>query len=383
MPNAPYNDYWGYQDNLLPKYHKKIGHDVTVVVTNTMHKDGKIVEIPESDYILNDGVRVIRLKRKKYCHRVLTNLNSKIDVMPYLTEIKPDYIFFHGLISSTIYDIVKYKKKFVPNCIIVQDNHLDYNNGLKNKGLKEKIIRAYYRHNVKKTIKYVDKIYGVTPWRKKYAEEYFKVPSNKIDVLIMGADDENIDFINSATIRQEIRKKYGIKDSDYLIVTGGKLDAQKNVIELMKACAKISNVKLLIFGSVLNDIRNEFEDIISTNSNIVYVGWVDSDKTYNYFLASDLVCFPGTHSVMWEQACACKTPCLFQFWEGVEHLNNGGNSDFIFPVTVDTIKAKINELLYTDKYYQMKAVANSDKTNIYLYSKIAEKSLTVVENKYI
>ena len=29
-PNAPYNDYWGYQDNLLPKYHKKLGHDVTV-----------------------------------------------------------------------------------------------------------------------------------------------------------------------------------------------------------------------------------------------------------------------------------------------------------------------------------------------------------------
>ena len=67
--NAPYNDYWGYQDNLLPKYHKKLGHDVTLIVTNTIHKGGKIVETDCSDYVLNDGVRVIRLRKKKYPHR--------------------------------------------------------------------------------------------------------------------------------------------------------------------------------------------------------------------------------------------------------------------------------------------------------------------------
>ena len=44
-PKAPYNNYWGYQDNLLPKYQRKLGHDVTMIVTNTMHKDGKIILI--------------------------------------------------------------------------------------------------------------------------------------------------------------------------------------------------------------------------------------------------------------------------------------------------------------------------------------------------
>lgn len=34
---APYNDYWGYQDNLLPKYHRKSGHDVTVITTSTIY----------------------------------------------------------------------------------------------------------------------------------------------------------------------------------------------------------------------------------------------------------------------------------------------------------------------------------------------------------
>ena len=65
-PSAPYNDYWGYQDNLLPKYQKKLGHDVTMITTNLIHKDGSIAEIPCDDYFLKDGVRIIRLKKEKY-----------------------------------------------------------------------------------------------------------------------------------------------------------------------------------------------------------------------------------------------------------------------------------------------------------------------------
>ena len=43
VPKAPYNDNWGYQDNLLPKYQRKMGHEVTVITTNTMQQDGKII----------------------------------------------------------------------------------------------------------------------------------------------------------------------------------------------------------------------------------------------------------------------------------------------------------------------------------------------------
>ena len=107
VPCAPYNDNWGYQDNLLPKFHKKIGHEVTTITTNTIHKDGKIVEINPNDYFLEDGVRVIRLKKKKYYSNFLTNINSKLPVYSYLKQIKPDFIFFHGLISTTIFDVKK------------------------------------------------------------------------------------------------------------------------------------------------------------------------------------------------------------------------------------------------------------------------------------
>ena len=90
-PNATYNDNWGYQDNLLPKYQKKAGHDVTVIVSTKTFKNGEQTETEPSDYTLDDGVRVIRLKKKAYFHPILTSLHARLDVYPYLEELHPDF----------------------------------------------------------------------------------------------------------------------------------------------------------------------------------------------------------------------------------------------------------------------------------------------------
>lgn len=374
-PNAPYNDYWGYQDNLLPKYQKKLGHDVTVIITNTMHKDGKVVETDYSDYVLNDGVRVIRREYKQYHLPKITSVLSDLDVLPLLNELRPDFIFYHGLISYTIKDVVKYVKKH-PQCKIVEDNHMDYNIGNKSNTLKEKIVRAWRCWLNRTTVPYVEKVYGVTPWRKTYAEDYFKIPADKTDVLIMGADDEKVNLVQKGEARKQIRDRYHVSDKDFLIVTGGKIDKKKGIDVLTEACANLdSRVKLLIFGCILDDVKEKMEALISRCDNIIYIGWIDSESVYDYFFAADLVFFPGQHSVLWEQACASKVPCVFEHWDGMDHVDNGGNSDFIENVTVKTIEEKIQELIFTDKYYRMKTVAESESTDIYMYSKIAEKSL--------
>ena len=371
-PNSPYNEGWGYQENLLTKYQVKCGNEVTLIIRNEKHSEKKIIKTEIENYISKDGFRVIR----KESHGGIWRLNflEKMDVYELLQELKPDYIFFHGLINRAILDATKYKKEINPNCIIVEDNHMDYNIGYQCKKIKEKIIRNYYRMINKKSIKYVSKVYGVTPWRKTYAEDYFGIPSNKTDVLIMGADDEKMHLDKKEELREQVRKQYHISERDFLIVTGGKIDKKKKIDTLMEACVNLPNVKLLVFGNVADDVRYKFEQL-KENENIIYIGWIDSDKVYEYFYAADLVFFPGQHSVLWEQACASKVPCVFEKWEGMDHVNNGGNSDFISPVTIDTIKDKIEELKFTPIYYKMKEVAESDKTDIYLYSKIAEKSL--------
>lgn len=271
------------------------------------------------------------------------------------------------------------KKELNPSCIIVRDNHIDYNNCPKYGKIKQLIIRSFERYNVRRTMPFVSCVYGVTPWRKQYAEEYYLVPQSKTDLLIMGADDEKMDFSNKEYIRTQVRNEYNISENDFLVVTGGKIDLEKKIHLLMEACRKIENVKLLVFGNISEKMKEIFEFELSNNKHVIYIGWINSSDVYRYFYAADLVFFPGGHSVLWEQACASKVPCVFNGWTKMEHLNNGGNSDFIDNVSVDSIREKIIELKYTSKYYKMKRIAESDKTDIYLYSNIARKSLECVK----
>ena len=381
-PNAPYNEGWGYQENFLPKYQAKLGYDVTLIVQNIKHENGHLVETDCEDYQSSDGFRVIR--RKTIVSKIpkLNFLFSRIEVFSLLEQLKPDFVFYHGLVSSTIFQVTKFKRLVNPSLIIVQDNHLDYNIGFgSNTSLKQKIIILKHRFVYALNDKYISKVYGVTPWRRDYAIDVFGVPRDKADVLIMGADDEKVNLQHRKEIRARIRKQYDINDNDFLIVTGGKIDKKKKIDKLMNAVANDSNVKLLVFGIVLDDVKKEFDALIRRNKNIIYIGWIDSEKVYDYFFAADLVFFPGQHSVLWEQACASKVPCVFEKWDGMNHVNNGGNSDFVSPISVETIKSKIEELRFTPKYFEMKAVAESDKTDIYLYSKIAEKSLECIAGR--
>lgn len=137
-PNSPYNDYWGYQDNLLPKYQKKLGHDVTVLVSNKEHDNGQIVEGLAREYDLSDGQHIVRIPYKRYLTDMLTNLHSYMPVYHKLVEFHPDFIFFHGLVSDSIFDAIRYKENVNPDCVIVQDNHADYNIGNASDTLKRK-----------------------------------------------------------------------------------------------------------------------------------------------------------------------------------------------------------------------------------------------------
>lgn len=372
-PNAPYNEGWSYQENYLPKYQQKLGCDVLLVVTNQEHRDGKLEETACTDSITEDGFRVIRRKQERIKVPVLNRILTRLRVYDILENERPDFIFYHGLVSATIFEVCRYKREINPTCVIVQDNHLDYNIGFDPVSRKGIILKVLYSTIFRMTKKYIAKVYGVTPWRAEYAQKFFGVPADMTDVLIMGADDEKIDFAHRGEIRTSTRNRYGIANNDFLIVTGAKIDARKKIHLLMEAVNQMEGVKLLVFGNVLDDIKDEFEKHLS--DKVQWVGFISSDDAYNYLFAADLVVFPGQHSVLWEQACACKVPCVFARWPGMEHVDNGGNACFIDEVSVEGIKRCIESLNRTPAYEKMKACAESEMTDIYLYSNIAKKSL--------
>lgn len=376
---APYNEGWGYQENLLTKYQVKLGQDVTLVTTCRMNSSNSQIKTCEpQDYISPDGFRVIRLPPKKGFLKKIYSIFAVYDIYELLKNILPDLIMVHGLGSFSALQVKKYVKKCNPNCIVIADNHLDENNAvvLNGSGWKSKACVALWRYLNLKMRPVYRKVYGVSPRRTECAHTLFGFPANMLDTLPAGADDDKIKFGDKENVSKFIREKHRISNDDFLIVTGGKIDEKKNIDSLMKAVSDINrkNVKLIVFGNCSNTMMETIENLAQHDS-IRYIGWISSDEVYNYYLAADLVVFPGLHSVLWEQACAAKVPCAFNKLSGFTHFDVGGNCRFLEDVSPQGLKVAVEKLVFTDEYYKMKVVAESELTDVFLYSNVAQKAL--------
>lgn len=375
LSSATVNRFYAYQENLLSKYHSRLGHEVSIIAPTYSEydkKSGKIVSEEPGVEIINDGIRLIRLKPLLPCF-----INQHIHVFWGLGQIiegmKPDLIFVHGVSSLNYRFFVGYKKRH-PEVRIAYDNHADFNNSDKN------AISYYYSRCivknfvVKKLIGTSDFFYGVTPARCDYLRDMYNVPQEKIHLLPLGADDDEMQFDQREEIRIEIREKYRISSDDFLIVTGGRIDPVKNIHVLAEAVSKCEykHIKILIFGSIQNDLKDTFDRLIS--DRVICIGWQPSNEVYRYFYAADIAMFPGLHSVLWEQAVASQVPCAFSRIKGFEHIDIGGNCVLMDGKTVDYYQALIKRL-YCDKsmYQGLLVNARSKKSEQFLYGKIAQK----------
>lgn len=377
---CPYNDYWGYQDNLLPLYHQKAGHTTTVITTNTMHdKSGKIISTKIGEYVLNNGVRIIRKEHDPVITKKIGRILCYSNIYDDLCRFMPDFIMIHGLVSIVASQAIKYGKEKNPNCKIIADNHLDsiiHNTS----NYKSRLITAYFKFRNKFWQKQYKKVFGVTPWRTQYAHEVFGISKDKLDTLVMGADDEKIDYDNKEMIRKEIRKKHNISNEDFLFVTGGKLENNKCIIETIEAFSKIKSdkVKLLIFGNATQEIEIGLKSVLGKDERILYIGFISADEIYKYFLASDLGVFPGRHSVVWEQAVACGLSCIFKKYVEEGYVDVGGNCILLETERVEDIyNAMLRVCNNIEIFERMKSIACNKARFEFLYSNIAVKCLNV------
>jgi glycosyltransferase involved in cell wall biosynthesis len=179
-------------------------------------------------------------------------------------------------------------------------------------------------------------------------------------------------------VRIKLREKYGIRNEEFLIVSGGKIDSRKNIHLLLEALNEIKHegVKLVLFGSISSDISLEFTEKLKENKNVLFLDWLDTKSIYDLILASDLGVFPGTHSVLWEQCVGVGLPCIFKKWEGIDHVQMGGNCILLEDVTVESITNSIKTLLQNPSHYnEMREKAKKMGPINFTYSEIAKKAI--------
>ncbi len=372
-----YVDNMAYQENLLPKYHAK-EHEVFILTSDyAFDAAGKRIKKEKQEYLNEFGIPVKVLNRSRR-FGPYSKYNDFDGLYEELSKIEPDIIFCHGGQFIALMDVIKYCRHHRDVKLFI-DQHGDYYNTPVDKWKKRLAQYLIYGYWMRKAVPFATKFWGVTPWRCEYLEDVYKIPREKIGFLPMGGDNDKISFHSHEQIRNEIRTKHNIADDHLLIITGGKIDKTKNIHLLVEAVKAMENskVKLLIFGQPSKDFNDTFLASVSGSEVIRYIGWLQSDKVYDYFLASDLCVFPGTHSVLWEQACACGLPGVFRDWEGMHHVDVGGNAVFLQEDSPDEIKRVLSDILCNaEKLEDMKRVAQTKGVSTFSYREIAKMAIS-------
>lgn len=371
--NGVYTEGYSYQENILPVFQKANGNEVFIIASEfEFGKNGKKQRTDKTHYVNKDGISVYRIPIKNN-KDIRYRFKRFLGLYELLEEIKPDVIFCHLFQFLDVVKVIEYKKKN-KNVLLFFDNHSDLNNSAKG-FLSKKILHGIlWKHLAHKALPYAEKFYGVLPARVDFLTDVYKLPEKKCELLLMGADDEKVEEALAEDIRRLKREEYGIKENDIVIMTGGKINANRTqTLKLMEAVNQINkpNVRMLIFGSVTDELKDEFDKQLTDSVN--YIGWKNSEDIYKEFAIADLVVFPGLHSVLWEQAVGMGKPCVFKQIKGFDHVDLKGNCLFF---NEDSTECYVNTLnMAFEHLEEMTLVAKEKGLKTFSYKNIAKQSI--------
>lgn len=375
-----YIDNYSYQENVLPREHKRAGHDVAILASTEVFLDNSTLGYTSpGSYVNEDGIPVTRLPYRRYIpHRLVRKLRLYEGVTEALAAFRPDVLFLHDCQFLDIVHFADYAARN-PEVQIIVDCHADFSNSARTWLSRNILHRIIYRHCARVVEPHTLQFYGVLPARVDFLVEMYGLPRSKVDLLLMGAEDEKVAEATDEAVRSEIRERCGASESDFLLMTGGKIDlAKRQTLLLMQAVNRLNDesVKLVVFGSVAEELRDEFFRLCD-NERIRYLGWIDAGESYKYFAAANLVVFPGRHSVFWEQVVGLGVPIVVKEWEGTTHVDIGGNCLFLREDSVDEMVEVIQRVVRDpDLFQQMKRVAQTEGMKRFSYSRIAEESIS-------
>ena len=365
-----------YQENIITKYHRRMGFEVTIIASQYVWSpEGKKVLTERTNYRNADDVKMIRIPIR------YGTVDNRLKLYPDLYRTveceAPDILFIHDCQFLDVRTLAKYLRKH-PNVKAYVDNHVDYINGAHGWLSKNILHKGLWRYCAHRIEPYVTKFYGVLPARVDFLKELYALPDEKCALLVMGGDDELVQRAAQPQIREELRARYGIAKNDFLIMTGGKINAYRpQTLSLLEAVRRIQcdHVRLIVFGSISDDLKERVESL-TDGRTIQRIGWVQAEDSYKYFAAADLVVFPGGHSVFWEQVAAQGIPMLVKDWIGMHHVDLGGNVRFLKESTTEEIQLAIEDLIaHPEEYRQMKSVAVEKGMKEFSYARIAERAI--------
>lgn len=342
---------FAYQDNELVRIHSQMGHEVTVITSasddSSLSFDMSLIRSSTSSALKKDEGSLYDIIHLPLKRKVNSRFWEFKNLFFTLQKLSPDLIFFHGIPVFCLFDIARYKRKY-PLVTVFMDCHSDYNNSAHSFLTRNILHGIIYRWVMHRTYNQIDHYYYITSNTKKFMREMYKLPQEKLSFLPLGGNLDKIDLSDSQQIREEIREKLEIAKDSIIVVSGGKLDAEKKSHYLAEAINYLNNPKvhLILFGIVDKAYEFQLQASVGNNKNIHMIGWIAPEDVYRYFLAADIACFPGGQSALWLQAICCGLPLVVRNWQNdADYLNVADNVLFLQNSKTEHIKSTLKILI--------------------------------------
>lgn len=283
-----------YQDNILSEMNVKAGHEVTYISSTFAYRNGVLVEVGESDQILDNGVRLIRLKYDWIINKFITNKIQKVKKLKYyLMEIQPDVILYHNVNGYELMDVAEYVKN--NGILLYLDSHANFMNTAKTfvSKLAYKYIHGYFLY---KALPHVKKVLFVGYPEKEYLIEMYHLSESVIEYFPLGG----------IIMKKEEMEKYRLSfieklkfPKDVIICAhSGKMVSGKKTKEILTAFNKVkdSRLRLVIYGFIPEEMKSVLQPLITRDDRVFYLGWKTDEEQHTILGASDLYLQPGTYS---------------------------------------------------------------------------------------
>lgn len=340
-----YDESLEFQENLLVKYYRRHGHDVTVITSTfdsvfDYYNDRYDRRKPARTYE-DHGARILKLP---YRYNLLNRLRAYTRIDRVLDEARPDLIYVHD-ISPNLPEAIAYKERH-PECRMILDYHADYSNSGKNwvsLRILHGILRKWFLDRARP---HLSRIFPVVPASTVFLQEVYGVPAEEMEVLPLGADMDTVRRLRSEGRRDELRASLEYDPGDVVIFTGGKLTPNRRTEVLFEAVASLrrDSLKILVVGD--SDERNQaykkrLQGLAAGRTDIRFAGWLGRDDVYRYMLAADVAVFPASQSIMWQQAIAAGLPLV---------VGDVGSQDISYLNLADNIVILPRESIRPDRF---------------------------------
>ncbi len=346
-----YTDGMNYQENVLSGINVQDGHEVSFIATNYTWNNGRIEKVSEEEFFTSSGVHLIRVS---YQNLLLSVLTDKLRVVKNLKKLlyafNPEVIMLHGYHTLSVLSIIRYIK-YHKNIRLFVDNHADKYNSAQTMLSNLVLHRFIYARMAKEVLKYTEKIWCVSYDAMKYAEEISKIPLQRLEYYPLGG--KIFPWEEYDKKRKNIRSRYSLTEDDILLMHSGKMDVQKKTIMILQAMERVRDerLKLIIIGSMEEEVKSFYEKIGRSDRRVEYVGWKCGEELLDYLCAADLYLQPGTQSATMQNAACCR--CALALYPYESHKYLLGESVFYIKNARDIVEL-LNEILRNPQIIRQK-----------------------------